>query len=306
MKKYFAFLVMMLPLLAACDDEDENGNSGGNGGGSTEITLSTVAGEWYMTTGDSYSSEEESMTFNKDGSCVMLSTSYSYVNSQKVISRQDRMQGTFTLDGNEMDIHFTKSEYKESIWNEAGEYQGLTDWTADKYFDPEEDGDIDVDLKLISGGSVVIVTQEYEYDGTEYTESMMFFKKGASLPSDRSVLNGTWYWYEQGSDNEVRLAIKFDGSNADMVITPWGERYVGSYTYKNGTITISNTTFYTSRTNDGNLINWQDPYSSGWNIPDENSWNQGNFEGDISFPFVVDGNNAYSMFVGLSPIYVKQ
>ena len=43
-------------------------------------------------------------------------------------------------------------------------------------------------------------------------------------------IEGKWYCYENG-EQHTRLYLELKGGKADLIITAWGDRYKGSYTY---------------------------------------------------------------------------
>ena len=49
---------------------------------------------------------------------------------------------------------------------------------------------------------------------------------------------GQWYCYEHGGQ-AARLYLELKGGKADLIITAWGVRYKGDYTYKNGKVTLT-------------------------------------------------------------------
>ena len=68
-------------------------------------------------------------------------------------------------------------------------------------------------------------------EGKEYEElAMILFKKGASVSTSSDELQGKWHWYMFGDTQYIRAGWKFDGNKFELVITPWGEKYVGTYT----------------------------------------------------------------------------
>lgn len=52
---------------------------------------------------------------------------------------------------------------------------------------------------------------------------------GCNKPGDSE--EGQWYGYEGNGTEQVRLYLELKGGQADLIITAWGTRYTGPYTY---------------------------------------------------------------------------
>lgn len=305
-KRLFAWAIIALPLLAACDSGDKIDVE--DDGTSVEVTMKTLAGEWFLNTSDQSEATEQTLTIKSDGSYVEEITYYSINDDNKVISSQYRTEGSFTLEGSLLLGKIAKSQYRFANWNN-GQYNGLTDWEDNEWYTSYDT----LQVSLLRNGSLLVLQATYSGSGQDVNAyTAFYFKKGAKLPSDKSELQGTWYWMETGmiSDDEavVRVAVKFTNDEADMIITPWGARYTGKYTYKDGIVTIGKTTFYTTRDVDGynDVIDYLHPYDSAWRLPGPDDYYQNGYPDGLSFPFIVSGKIAFSMFVGLSPVYQKQ
>ncbi len=308
-KKLFAWAAIALPILAACDSGEKINNSEEGGGSQVEVTMKNIVGEWYLNLTGEGDVTEETLTFNNDGSYVSEVTLYRINDGNKEISSQNRTEGTFKLEGSILIGTVTKSQHRYTQWVN-GVNQGLSDWQNNGAYESFDS----VQVSLLRDGGLLVLETEYRIsDQVSESYAAFYFKKGSSLPSDNSEIQGTWYWFSWGmvEDNEwaVRVAVKFEGDDVDMVITPWGARYTGKYTYKDGIVTIGKTTFYTSREKDGygGDMNYANPYATTtWRIPDADDYYQNSYPNGFSFPFIVSGNKAYSNFVGLTPIYIKQ
>lgn len=104
---------------------------------------------------------------------------------------------------------------------------------------------------------------------------------------------GQWFCYENDGQ-ATRLYLELKGGKADMIITAWGVRYKGDYTYNDGTVTITYKsggclTRYVGgeepekATSISNLFNdWPGPTSADHVI----------FSSPIKFGFDVDGDKA--------------
>ena len=62
-------------------------------------------------------------------------------------------------------------------------------------------------------------------------------------PEENSSIEGQWYCYEQ-EGLHTRLYLELNNGKADLIITAWGERYKGTYTYSesDGKLTINYST----------------------------------------------------------------
>lgn len=293
-KRLFAWALIAMPLLAACDDDKINNEE--NGGDSTEVTMATLTGEWYLHLPESSETIDESLVINKDGTFVMQRT-YS---SEGQVSFENHSEGKFKLEGNKLIGQNIKSQYRYSIWDN-GQYKGMSEWQDDDYSQMADT----IQVSLIRGGSVLLLFTSYDEGATFY------FKKGSKLPADKSELQGTWYWMEESyksDDRAVRVAVKFDGDNIDLIVCPWNQRFICKYTYKDGIVSSSGeVTFRTLWRADGaNELNPTNPYDSDWLPTYDPEQYTGNLSDGFSFPFIVNGKNAYSIFVGLNPVYTKQ
>lgn len=307
-KRLFAWAIIALPLFAACDSGDKINDEGNEEGTSVEVSMKTLAGEWFLNTSDEFEVTEHTLTINSDGSYVEETTMYSTYDDKKEITSQYRNEGTFKLEGSRLYGKVTKAQSRYSRWVD-GQNTGLTEWEDNDWYTSYDT----VQVSILRNGSLLVLQAIYAGYGQDINAyTSFFFKKGAKLPSDKSELQGTWYWMETGmiSDDEavVRVAVKFTNDNVDMIITPWGARYTGKYTYKDGIVSIGKTTFYTTRDVDGynDVIDYLHPYDSEWRIPGPDDYYQNSYPDGFSFPFVVNGKLAYSQFVGLAPVYQKQ
>ena len=104
---------------------------------------------------------------------------------------------------------------------------------------------------LAGGGSVLIMKEVYD-DGAENL-AFALVQKGKAINTKKEDIQGQWLWYDSYVDNDgndvtiVRLSYKFEGDNFEVIITPWGQRYTGTYTYENGIAKLEFKNGYTSR-----------------------------------------------------------
>lgn len=306
MKKFLVWALLALPVFAACGDKEKTSEEGG----STDVTMSNLVGEWFMNFTDESSQTEHTLIIKSDGSFIEDEVeSYDY-DGTMLVGYQTHFEGKYKLNGNKLTGEITKAQYKEAKW-EGGRYVGLTDW-QDITFEGETSYSI---VTLLKNGAVMMI--EYAFDDEDDYQSSskdinFYFKKGAKLPSDKSELQGTWFWYDSprkgGDEKVVRVAVKFDGDNIDLIVAPWSQRFICKYNYKDGIVSsVGEVTFRTLWREDGaNEMNWQNPYDSEWLPSYDPEQYTGNLSDGFAFPFIVDGKTAYSLFVGLSPVYTKQ
>ena len=117
---------------------------------------------------------------------------------------------------------------------------------------------------LAGGKSVMIVKQvipapsetkafRAEAPANGETEELAFVlvKEGETIKTSKSDIQGQWLcWWTMNPEEDpiVRMSLKFDGDNFEAIITPWGQKYTGTYTYANGMVTFNVKAGYTSRT----------------------------------------------------------
>ena len=166
------------------------------------------------------------------------------------------------------------------------------------------------------------------WDTTDYGKEagifQFFYKNGSITTGDSSTIQGTWDWYFFGEVKSCRIRLVFSGSNFELIIFPWGERYTGTYTYQNGYADLKVTKCYTSRyhgNSDEDTIQFNtDTYeiTATW-METYQDW-QGNtypYEGNLIYensktitaPFVVVGDGvAYGTFetMGLNSVFHKR
>jgi hypothetical protein len=114
-------------------------------------------------------------------------------------------------------------------------------------------------------GKTVLILKEADDELGNYT--LFFYRDGKSSASDAGVLQGTWDWFAFGP-GMPRIRFVFSGNNFDLIIPVWGDRYKGTFTYKDGYATMKVTECMTSRIPHGNY--------------DEDTLNYDEATGDIS------------------------
>jgi len=122
----------------------------------------------------------------------------------------------------------------------------------------------------------------------------------ACKKEESNSIEGQWYCYENGGQ-DVRLYLELKDSKADLIITAWGDRYKGSYTYaeETGTLAINYTTYqarYVAGENPDKATSLSNLFND-W--PGSTAADHVDLENPITMTFIVNGNTATCEFVGL-------
>ena len=146
-------------------------------------------------------------------------------------------------------------------------------------------------------------------DNLEYEElDFIGIKQGTTVNATAKDIEGTWRWPMHGQKDYNRAGLTVKGNTFDLIITPWGQRYTGTFTYTNGTMKLNIENGYTSRepgtgygSMEGNMnpntleADWSELYTDHWTMQ----------TGDEMF-FIANGNEAFSFIVGLPAIFNKK
>lgn len=137
--------------------------------------------------------------------------------------------------------------------------------------------------------------------------AVIFLVSGCNGADDNSgdSLEGKWYCYEEGGQH-TRLYLELKDGKADLIITAWGDRYKGPYTYDGETITLSWDT-YLQRGNAGELgqdATLTSKIFDGW--PGATSADHPEMDNPIHIDFKVKGKTAACFFVGLEMEMVRK
>lgn len=125
---------------------------------------------------------------------------------------------------------------------------------------------------------------------------------------DENSEEGKWYAYEKGDATYTRLYIELNDGKADLIITAWGDRYKGSYTYnaEEGKLVISNAT-QTVRGNAGELGDNSTLTSNLFNDwPGPTSADHIALGPTIELGFKVNGDKAICVFANLEMEMVRK
>ncbi len=160
-------------------------------------------------------------------------------------------------------------------------------------------------------GNNVLVFKNIMASGDSQEEHLGYIlvKKGAQINVTAEDIKGFWCWYDNfgGEEGEIiRTAIELDGKNFVLTITPWGQRYIGTYTYENGILTLNATEGLTSReehTGYGSLWGRMDPKTlecDDWRPLDKENWTVDAVSGSV---FVVNSTNAFGVVANIPCIF---
>ena len=258
--------------LTACGDDDDSSNSVPGG---SSFTTSDLVGTWSL--------KLENFTL-----------SYIFTSTKVTVKSNDRVEseGTYTLDGENLTV--TTSELVYNRETQQNEQQTVTQ---------------KMKVGMLYDKSVLIIKAlaDDEDNQTTFEVSNMLFKEGKTANTPSSDIQGTWDWYMHGNKDYIRTRITFEGNNFDMIITPWGQRYKGTFTYSGGYAKLTFKEGYTSRdegTGYGLGEGELDPKTleGTWYILDKENW----IWTESTIPFIASGSEAYGSFANLFGTFYKK
>lgn len=164
---------------------------------------------------------------------------------------------------------------------------------------------------LLYDKSVMVLKNIYKNDrGEEEHLGVILFKQGKTVTATSDDIQGFWCWYDDFGDGEIiRAAIKIEGEKFELIITPWGERYVGTYTYQAGILHLNVTDGFTSReehTGNGELWGRMDPKTlecDDWRVLDRDHWHA---DAVSENPFIANGDEAYGFIANIPSILERK
>ena len=155
----------------------------------------------------------------------------------------------------------------------------------------------------LAGGQSVLIMKEVNEDGYENL-AFILVKNGKTINTRKEDIQGQWLWWfeyevDEGEiERTIRISYKFDGDNFDLIITPWGQRFTGTYTYENGIVHLNFQNGYTSR-EEGTGYGWGEgdlnpvTLECDWKPLYREYWSFDSLEG----PFFVVGNEALALLL---------
>lgn len=270
-----------------------------NSEGSTDANVSDLLGTWYIGMNSVWPDILDSMYIDQPGTMT-----FTQDGKYEQVGPWNKFVGTYTYaDG----ILTTVNEKAWRFDYESKSYIQVPDSVVDKFptvYSPKFLYDKNIMVQKAELDSIF----QLKEDSFE-----MYFKKGTTVPSDASLIQGFWNWRFFGDPLTTRIAVKFDGNNFELWNNAWHEHFSGTFEYKNGMVkfTIDQESFQIRRwwelPND-----FQEELSSNlnerWLTPDPAEYDrmEPTFGWVFVMPFVVDGNEAYSSFANLQCILDKQ
>lgn len=112
---------------------------------------------------------------------------------------------------------------------------------------------------------------------------------------------GQWFCYE-GGEQQVRLYLELKNGKADLIITAWGDRYQGPYTYNadNGELVIKYDKYlarYVAMEEPDKAVLVSNLFND-W--PGPTSADHVDLSSPITMVFTINGDKALCEFVGLN------
>lgn len=141
-------------------------------------------------------------------------------------------------------------------------------------------------------------------------EVYFFFRDGKAKANDIKDIQGKWYWFMQRDESFVRGSITVKGTDADVIIAVWGERYKGTAEYKDGRIKVNVTSCYTSRYDNTDFVTLEEyqahPENAPWLDVTNNSEEYSMSNIPIDWPFIANGKEAYCILANLPAVFILQ
>lgn len=298
MKKFFFYVLAAFAMMAVgCNKENNqpvDTPEGNTPEGNTDAT--SVIGTWNLQHDDDF----ETLVLSEENTYELLKTNLY------------KEEGTYIYGSNTLTLTPTKGwerdymrdeEHGSPIFDENGNFQ-YTEWNEVQPWSEASTHQV----KMLYEGDVMLLKTTDDHSGEVEEVWAPYVKENATHVSNISDIQGKWYWL-MGEAGVPRVIVNVTGSNGDIIICPWSERYVGTIRYEKGVIYMDNPTFYTTRYEDEDggweHINELDPENSDWRIPGNGNYGQPSF-GMVSMGFVVDGNVAYGGVANLLARFTRQ
>lgn len=289
MKKMAIWALAALAMFAiSCDKNNTTGE------GDVTLTASALVGEWNIS-GNQFTD-------------IWIFTS----NELTIESAWDKTLGTYTVDKGTLSYTITKAWSRASEYIESENRFVFGDWVERELYEDEKITTY-LNAKLIYEGSVLVFNYvlDDEQAAHHHDDNAYFlFRKGAAISSDTKPIQGTWCRYDLNmGETYIGARVIFDGNKFELIITPWSEKYTGTYTYRSGYVTCTVTAAYSGRNPEGEGFGEGDIDPStleGTWYPYENLEDAYYYSHGLIFPFVADGDVAYSILANLHFKYQKK
>ena len=222
--------------------------------------------------------------------------------------------GTWNVYLNGAPVTFTFTDSKLQIDGTDVENGGAYTFENERVAYRYEGEDVSFNVEMIHNKTVIlaisIIPASQSYSGEEERQTSFGYREGATIPVTASDIQGKWYWQSEHGFVGARAVLILDGDKFDLIITPWGERHIGTFTYQNGYIHLTPEESFTSRYDDSDHINIENPEATPWKHPGEPGVDGDPIyfsnPGDDVIPFIPNGTKAYSELANLQVEYTKQ
>ncbi|MBO4611606.1 MAG: hypothetical protein J5671_00365 [Bacteroidaceae bacterium] len=287
MKKLNFWLLVSLFVAAftvvACGDDEEPLGPDSNNNTSTDSTANPK---------DSIGSPTDSTTTPTD--------------STNIPPVENKLLGTWSYKG--VTYTFTNDEVEikvndETIFYNAFDFKGA--YTYNNGILRYSYGDNKAVMKVeFAYGEQVLVMKAVPDNADDYSlgeTAIWLFKNGIAPNTPVSDTQGQWFWYFQDDSTDVRAAVKISGNEIDLVVCPWGKRYVGTFTYAGGEMNVDWKGLYSGNED------FQNPQNSTWMKEDAETADSyfENFGSWIPFLVNAQSREAYSVMANLPCIFKK-
>lgn len=216
--------------------------------------------------------------------------------------------GTWSMD--DMTYVFTKDNLTIKYGDQVS-YNGPYTYANGYLEGASIDGDeAKLQVKFLYNKSVLVLkyvpenADDYSLDEV----AIVLYKNGKAPNTSANDIQGTWHWYMRGDPSYVRTGVIIKGSTIEIIVTPWAERHVGTFTYQGGILHLNMTEFYSGRGEhgwgDGNGgINPATLECDNW-IPCTKEDIGDHLPSEMMF--ITDGKEAYGYVAGLPAVFVKK
>jgi hypothetical protein len=215
-----------------------------------------------------------------------------------IVDVKDKLVGTWTRE----DVSYIFTTTQLTIIEDNTEtFKGAYTFADGKVSYVKGEETVTATAKLLCNNGALILL------GDEDALTILF--KDGNVPNVKPEdLQGKWFYNRWDEPDDVSAGITLNGNNAEVIITMWSQKHVGTFTYSNGMLHFDMTEFYSGRGEHGEgvgpgAINTQTLECDNWITCTYEDFGE-NLPKDMLF--IADGNEAYGFFVGLPTIWVKQ
>ncbi|MBR1792563.1 MAG: hypothetical protein IJ764_02880 [Bacteroidales bacterium] len=282
MKKFFCyFAAVALALgsltMSSCGKDDDENNNSTTQSDPVPSGVNDLVGTWTL----------ESESFSTVYTFTATHVTIEELQSHKTESDYTYANGVLTL-----------TNPKSYYYNDNAS-EGADSWTVDPYDIGETRS---VNVTLLQDKSVIVFRTHVPADGDmlAYDEIDFAYKVGKTIPFNPADLYGKWNWMMYGTDNIIRTTVTFIDKTFDLIITAWGQRYKGTFTYDNGYVIFHTEKYFEAAWEDRDEFH---PENANWiEEPLENAI----YSNTLKMPFFVNGNEAYANVANLPALFEKQ